>query len=74
MRLLLLLSLLAAGLAACGERDFQAEEGQRRYQGKADGKPWDNEGQWTRGDRASWETHIKSRQLTQHEHKRINQP
>lgn len=67
-----------AGLAACGERE-QIAEGKRSYQGKHDSKPWDNDplaygsGKWTKGDRASWEEQIKTRQLGQHEHKRIYQ-
>ena len=72
MRILLL--LVPFLLAGCGERDFQAADGeQRRYQGKADGKPWENDGPWAKGDRMAWETYIKARQLTQHEHRRINQ-
>ena len=71
----------AAGLAACGEREQISEpQSEKRYQGKRDGKPWENEplagqpgGKWTRGDRGSWETQIKTRQLVQHEDKRIYQ-
>jgi hypothetical protein len=72
---------LAAGLAACGEREQIVEpQSEKRYQGKRDGKAWENEplagqpgGKWTRGDRSSWETQIKTRQLAQHEDKRIYQ-
>jgi hypothetical protein len=79
---------LAAGLAACGERDQEpvtGQSGEKRYQGKRDTKPWDNDplalsaqstaggGKWAKGDRASWETQIKARQLGQHEDKRIYQ-
>ncbi len=63
-RLLMFITLV--GLAACGERE-QLAEGPRSYQGKPDTAPWGN------GDRASWETDIKARQLTQHEYKRIEQ-
>ena len=72
---------LAAGLGGCAERDqvVEAKPGDK-YQGKRDGKPWDNDplgtanaGKWTKGDRASWETQIKARQLGQHEDKRIYQ-
>ena len=82
MRAVLLLAVLAFGLAACGEGDQQVVVyKQGKYQGKPDGRPWDAEspvaelrgGKWTRGDRASWETQIKERQLAQHEHKRIYQ-
>ncbi len=76
------LILMFFGLAACGEREQVATDGSgRSYQGKHDSKPWDNEplaaeqrgGKWTKGQRASWEEQIKTRQLTQHEDKRIYQ-
>jgi len=81
MRYLLVAAFLF-GLAACGEREQIMEpQSEKRYQGKRDSKPWDNEpsvaelrgGKWTKGDRTSWEDQIKSRQLVQHEHKRIYQ-
>jgi len=77
-----LLVLAALGLAACAERDPVVEQqSEKRYQGKRDSKPWDNEspvaelrgGKWTKGNQASWEEQIKIRQLAQHEHKRIYQ-
>jgi hypothetical protein len=77
MRALLVVIALFA-LAACGERE-QVAGGERAYQGKRDTMPWDNSPlaygtvKWSKGDRASWETQIKARQLTQHEHKRIYQ-
>jgi hypothetical protein len=73
----LILAAALFGLAACGERE-QTAEAKRGYQGKPDGKPWDNEplayenAKWKRGDQASWEAQIKKRQLTQHEDRRIN--
>lgn len=79
MRALFFLLVAASlGLAACAERE-QIAEGNRAYQGKPDSQPWDNaplpyeQAKWTQGDRASWETEIKARQLTQHEYKRIGQ-
>jgi hypothetical protein len=81
-RVLLALVLAAFGLAACGEREQVIEPvSEKRYQGKRDGKPWDNDspvvelrgGKWTKGNQASWEEQIKIRQLAQHEHKRIYQ-
>ena len=76
-----LMAMLVAGLAACGERSQEPQTGTRSYQGKRDTLPWDNSppiaelrgGQWAKGDRASWETNVKQRQLTQHEHRRIYQ-
>ena len=76
IRIVLLLALLS--LSACGNRD-EIAEGKRSYQGKPDSRAWDNEpladgsAKWSTGDRASWETAIKARQLTQHEYKRIEQ-
>ena len=76
---------ILAGLAACSERGQEpvTQSGEKRYQGKRDTLPWDNDplalatqssaggSKWTKGDRASWETQIKTRQLGQHEDKRI---
>jgi len=79
-RALLLTAALAAalGLTACGESEQVVVYKQGKYQGKPDTRPWDNDplaggGKWTKGDRTSWETQIKERQLAQHEHKRIYQ-
>ena len=81
-RVLLALVLAAFGLAACGEREQVIQPvSEKRYQGKRDGKAWDNEspvvelrgGKWTKGNQASWEEQIKIRQLAQHEHRRIYQ-
>jgi len=81
MRRLALGAAVVAALfiAGCGESDQVVVYKQGKYQGKPDTQPWDNAplaaeqrgGNWTKGDRASWETDIKNRQLAQHEHKRI---
>jgi hypothetical protein len=84
MRLVLTVAaaaLLAVGASACGEKSQVTVYKQGKYQGKPDGRPWDNEspiaelrgGKWNKGDRTSWEDQIKNRQLAQHEHKRIYQ-
>ena len=84
MRLLLTVAvaaLLAVGVSACGEKSQVTVYKQGKYQGKPDGRPWDNDspiaelrgGKWNKGDRNSWEEQIKQRQLAQHEHKRIYQ-
>ena len=68
---------LAAGVAACGEKEQVVVYKQGKYQGKPDGRPWDNDplaygdAKWTKGDRASWETEIKTRNDRQNENKRI---
>jgi hypothetical protein len=80
-RLLLLVAAfgLVAGLSACGEPEQVVVYKQGKYQGKPDGRPWDSEplayesAKWAKGDKVSWETQIKTRQLGQHEHKRIYQ-
>ena len=77
----LLLAVVALGLAACGESDQVVVYKQGKYQGKPDGRPWDNAppatewrgGKWDKGSQQSWEESIKTRQLAQHEHKRIYQ-
>ena len=68
------------GISGCGEREQLVEQqSEKRYQGKRDGKPWENDplaygaAKWSKGDRASWETQLKTRQLGQHEDKRIYQ-
>jgi len=77
IRVLLLIALF--GLAACAERDQVADFKKGKYQGKPDTPAWDNaplaygSGKWTKGDRASWENQIKTRQLGQNEDVRINQ-
>jgi hypothetical protein len=80
MRALVLLVALF-GLAACGEQEQVVVYKQGKYQGKPDARPWDNEPaaaelrgtKWTKGNRESWEEQIKTRQLAQHEHRRIYQ-
>ena len=72
---------LSLGLSACGEKEQVVVYKQGKYQGKPDARPWDNDplpaefrgGKWTKGDRAGWEEQIKTRQLAQHEHRRIYQ-
>jgi hypothetical protein len=81
MKRILFLLIAAFALSACGEREqvIQQQPSEKRYQGKNDGKPWDNDplaygsGKWSKGDRTSWETQIKTRQQGQNEDKRIYQ-
>jgi hypothetical protein len=80
MRTLLVLVALF-GLVACGEKEQVVVYKQGKYQGKPDGRPWDNDplaysgnsgsAKWTKGDRASWEAQIKTRNDSQNENKRI---
>ena len=72
--------IAAVGLGACMEiEQTGAAPKQGKYQGKSDTQPWDNEPlaygetRWNKGDKASWETQIKARNLAQNEDKRIYQ-
>jgi hypothetical protein len=70
---------LTAGLAGCGETEQVIVYKQGKYQGKSDTKPWDNDrsaslyttSTWTKGDKSSWETALRSRSQGQNEHVRI---
>ena len=65
-------------LAGCGEREQALQPGASSgtYQGKPDGKPWDNKAtsygasQWPQGDRGAWERVIKTRNQAQNEYAR----
>ena len=74
-----LILVFITGITGCGEREQVIEQqSEKRYQGKRDGKPWDNDppaaqlrgGTWNKGDRQSWEDDIKRRQLKQNERSR----
>jgi len=76
---LLLAALVAAALVSgCGEREQVVVYKQGKYQGKPDTKPWDDDpgsalyttSKWTRGDKASWETAMRSRNQAQNEYTR----
>ena len=77
---LLLAAAAAFGATACMEVE-QVNTGakQGKYAGKPDGKPWENDplaigaynAKWTKGDRTTWETQIKTRNDGQNEYKRI---
>ena len=67
-----------AGLAGCGEKEQVIAYQQGKYQGKPDTKPWENEpgsslyttSKWTKGDKASWEAALRSRNQNQNEYTR----
>ena len=69
---------VVAGLGACGERDQVVVYKQGKYQGKPDTKPWENDpsaslltsSKWSKGDKMSWETAVKTRNLVQNEYTR----
>src|SRR5438034_240201 len=70
--------LLALGLGACGEREQVIVYKQGKYQGKPDTKPWENDptanpypgSKWSKGDKASWESAVRTRNLGQNEYTR----
>jgi hypothetical protein len=72
----------AVGLSACMEVE-QASTTSAKPVGqtvKRDTKPYDSTPlayessiKWSKGDKASWENQIRTRQFAQHEHKRIYQ-
>lgn len=74
-------AIAALSLGACMEVDqTAAAPKQGKYQGKTDTQPWENEPlayggapRWNKGDKTSWETQIKTRNLAQNEDKRIYQ-
>lgn len=72
--------LVAIGLGACGERPQVIVYKQGKYQGKPDTKPWENDpavalyttSKWDKGNKAGWETALKTRTLTQNEYTRAD--
>src|SRR5437660_10118264 len=70
--------LLALGLGACGEREQVIVYKQGKYQGKPDTKPWENDpaanpypgSKWNKGDKSSWESAVRTRNLGQNEYTR----
>ena len=69
-----------AGAAGCGEKEQVIVYQQGKYQGKPDTKPSDNDpgsslyttSKWTKGDKASWEAALRSRNQNQNEYTRAN--
>lgn len=62
------------GLAACGDQPQTAKQSYKQ----ADSKPWDgaepaytSKG-WTVGDRASWESQMRTRNQQQNEYQRVS--
>ena len=70
--------VVTAALAGCGEKEQVIVYQQGKYQGKPDTRPWENEpgaslyttSKWTKGDKSSWETALKSRNQNQNEYTR----
>jgi hypothetical protein len=72
-----MIALLGASLTACGEKPQTALYEDGKYRGKPDGRPWDSppsaygSGTWNKGDHATWENQLRTRNTTQNENKRI---
>lgn len=72
--------IVATTLAAtgCGEQEqiLQPGAASGTYQGKPDGRPWENKptsygsSEWPQGDRGAWERAIKTRAQAQNEYVR----
>jgi len=78
-KLLLAGAALLVALGACGEREQVIVYKQGKYQGKPDTKPWENDpgaslyttSKWSKGDKTSWETAVRTRNLGQNEYTRV---
>ena len=64
-----LAALLLLGVAGCGEKPAVTVYKQGTYQGKPDGRPWEND--QFKGDHATWEKSLKARNDSQNEYVRI---
>jgi len=64
----ILATLFAMGIAACGERPQVVEYKKGQYQGKSDTRPW--EGGEFKGDKLAWEGALRNRTQAQNEYKR----
>lgn len=63
-----LIGVIALAVAGCGEKQPVTVYKQGQYQGKPDGRPWEND--QFKGDRTAWEKSIKARNGGQNEYAR----
>ena len=71
-------ALASLGVGGCGEQQQVVVYKQGKYQGKLDAKPWENDpasalkpsSKWNKGDKAGWESALRSRSLNQNEYTR----
>ncbi len=71
--------IFVGALSGCGERDQVVVYEQGKYQGKTDTRPWENDAgtslyttsKWTKGDKSSWESALRSRNQSQNEYARV---
>jgi hypothetical protein len=64
-------AVLVLGTAGCGEKPTVTVYKQGQYQGKPDGRPWDNA--QFKGDKAAWERAIKARNTGQNEYEHLGE-
>ena len=62
------IAALAAVTAGCGEKQPVTVYKQGQYQGKPDGRPWEND--QFKSDRTAWEKAVKARNASQNEYAR----
>ncbi len=70
--------IAVAAMTGCSEKEQVVVYQQGKYQGKPDTRPWENApgaslyttSQWTKGDKSSWESALKSRNQNQNEYTR----
>ncbi len=80
MKRTVVVALVVAALGAVGCMEVEqtaSVQKQGKYQGKPDSKSWDNvplaygNAKWNKGDKASWESQLKTRSSGQNEYVRI---
>ena len=70
--ILMVVAVLGAIAAGCGEREQTALYKDGKYRGKPDARPWESgEAGWNKGDRAGWQNQMRARNDTQNENRRI---
>lgn len=74
-------AIAAAAMTGCGEKSQVIVYEQGKYQGKPDTKPWENEpgaslyttSKWSKADKGSWESALRSRNQNQNEYVRVGE-
>jgi hypothetical protein len=70
--ILMVVAVLGAIAAGCGEREQTALYKDGEYRGKPDARPWESgEAGWNKGDRAGWQNQMRARNDAQNENSRI---
>lgn len=73
--------VVVSAMGGCGEQEQVIVYQQGKYQGKPDSKPWESApgsgmyttSKWTKGDKNSWESALRSRSQSQNEYVRIGE-